>query len=118
MLSRREKSVLTAVLGICGGKDCCIVSAGDILSAMPKSNRADEDSVKATLNFLDYEGYLSIINTVRRGEAVFCIEVKQRGKSYRRESRQSLNFLLSRVGVAVLSAIITYIIGKILYLFL
>ena len=118
MLSFSEKTVLKAVLVKCGERDSCLASSADILCRVPRHSEISEARLNDILKCLEYDGYVDVVMSDRYGEMVYCITLKDRGKGYKRESVQSRRYVIYRVFLAIISALITFIIGRLLFAFL
>lgn len=118
MLSRLENSVLKAIIVSCGDKHSCIIAAGKLLHYMPYKINGDLTKLNHVLKCLEYDGYFEVIYSVRRGEMVYCITLKQRGRAYLREKALIKRDVITRVILAVASAIITFLVGRFLYIFI
>ena len=117
MLSRNEKFVLNSILEKCGEKSSCIVPAEDISSEL-FLKRSTKEKVNEILKCLEYDGYIDVILSDRHGQSVLCITLLKRGKGYKRETVQSKRYTAYKVTMAILCALITFIVGRLLYLFI
>ncbi|MBQ9709536.1 MAG: hypothetical protein IJV67_02820 [Clostridia bacterium] len=115
MLSPSEKTVLKAVLSKCGERSKCLATAADILCRVPRHSEISESRLNDILKCLEYDGYVDVVMSDRHGEMVYCISLKERGKGYKRESVQSRRYVLYRFFLAILSAFITFAIGRLLF---
>ena len=115
MLSGYEKSVLNAILLKCGEKASCILSPLELLSLIPQKNRSGLSHLNDILKCLEYDEYIDVVLSDKRGQSVYCITLLKRGKGYKRERIQSKRYAIYRIILAAVCALITFVIGKILY---
>ncbi|MBQ7164416.1 MAG: hypothetical protein IJR61_03715 [Clostridia bacterium] len=118
MLSKTERAVLNAVLIKCGERYNCLASPTDLLCRLPPKSGVSEKRLSEILECLEYDGYISVILSDRHGQTVYCIELLARGKGYRRETSQSRRALAFRLFLSVLSAFLTFAVGRALYYFI
>ncbi len=113
MLTPKERAVLLSVLDRCGDKSSCLVPPASLL---PKRGTITADRLNDILKALEYDGYIDVILSDRHGETVYCITLLAKAKGFRRERIQSERYLAGRILVAIISALITFAVGRLLYL--
>lgn len=84
-------------------------------SALTEYFNCDEQTLKTELVFLCKKGYIELINTERHGEPYFFITVKPKAGDYFKQRKTRKNELIIKIILACLSAVITFVLGKILY---
>lgn len=107
---------MRSILDKCGGRTGCLASPKELIGALPIKAAVDEQRLGEIIECLDYDGYIDVVLSDRHGEKVYCITLKARGKGFGREAVQSKRYLAFRIAIAVGSALITYAVGKILYM--
>lgn len=114
MLNKTEQEVMNIVFQACDGKPSCLITARDILSQLPKSKGLSEERIVKTLKSLELDDYFDIIYSDRKGEEVFCISLHTKGFSFRRERQQGRRKLYVKIGITVLTAVLSFLITFIL----
>ncbi len=114
MLTVSEKNTLKAIINKCGQKQTCLASKQDILCRMPPRSGVSEKKLDKIIEGLEVDGYIDVILSDRHGEIVYCITLLARAKGYKRESVQSVRYVVYRVVLAVVSAFITFAVGRVL----
>ena len=114
ILSRYENEVMSAVYSLCDGTDGCLVSPIDILSVMPASKRYSAERIDDALNALHLDGYIDVIPSVRKGEKMYVISLKENGLAYKRNAKQKRRDFAFKIFLALVGAIATFVFGLIL----
>ncbi len=114
MLSRYENEVMSAVSCLCDGTDGCLISPLDIMSVLPEHRRHSPERVDEALSALKADGYLDVIYSVRKGEKMYVISLKESGLAYSRIARQRKIDLLYKIFLALVGATATFVFGLIL----
>ncbi len=115
MLNSREKAVLESVWSKCAGTESCLISADEILALSKKRKKFDKNAVLTIVNSLELDGYFDVVFTEKNGESVMCVNLTKKGLSFRREIIQDRRRLVWRVLLAVMSAVITFSLGRLLF---
>ncbi len=115
MLSSKEREVLKKISVACGDKRSCLMYREEL------SKRGSFSSIKlkevdGLISSLAQDGYIDAAVTVRCGEKAYCIILTEKGRSYKRERVNSRRYLYYRLLLAVISAIVTFLVGRLLYL--
>lgn len=119
MLKKFERDCLAVLLSEFLKKEdsrflICFNELYDSVSKKIKEKPSEEE-LKRALKALTAEDYIDVIYTDRRGEPFLYIALKKRGAGYKSELRENKNKLLFRLGLAVVSALVTFLAGRILY---
>ena len=114
MLTRSENEVMRAVYSLCDGTDGCLVSPLDILSLLPVKRRYTREKLENILNDLQSDGYFDIINSERKGEKMYVINLKESGFAYKRESKKARKEIGFKILLGFVGAVATFIFGLIL----
>lgn len=112
MLTRTESKVMTAILKASGGRESLLISAQDVLSVI--GGETTETDVKKAVENLAEDGYFDLILSDRRGETVYCVTLKDKGKGYERSVKAFKRNLLYRLCLSAALAVFSFIIGLIL----
>lgn len=113
-LNRRESEVMRAVYELSSGKERFLVTLYELLCALPKKRKYDEDKVEAALSALALDGYFSLIPTERRGEKTYVVQMREAGLSFARYDLRRRRSLRLRLFVTVLCGALSAVIGIIL----
>ena len=74
------------------------------------------ESLASSLNALSSENYIDVISTDRHGEPYFLIQILPKGKSYLTQKKAIKQDLILKLSIALVSAVVTFLLGKLLYL--
>ena len=113
-MTRYENDVMGAVYSLCDGTDGCLVSPIDIMSILPVGRKYNVERIDDALNALRLDGYLDVITSVRKGEKMYVISLKENGMAYKRSARQKQKDVLFKIFLAFVGAVATFVFGLIL----
>ncbi|MBQ8658817.1 MAG: hypothetical protein IJ506_06745 [Clostridia bacterium] len=111
MLNRRESEVMNAVYSLCAGKGICLVSPEEILAVIPKKLRPSEERLEEILYELELDDYFELLSSDRKGEKMYVITLHAEGRAFRRYSVQMRRDFALKIGWAVASAVIAFLVG-------
>lgn len=114
MLNREERRILSAVYARCNGGGC-LVSPSDLLTDL-KDKKMTAEKLDKTLKSLELDDYFDLIYSDKKGAEVMCITLKPKGRAFSREAVQNRRYLVFKIMIAVGSAILTFVVGRFLYL--
>lgn len=114
MLSKYENEVMTAIYSLCDGTDGCLVSPLDILSVLPAKHKITKEKLEDILYALKCDGYFDIIQSERKGEKMYVINLKESGFAFKREAKQKQRDITFKIFLAFIGALATFIFGLIL----
>ena len=77
----------------------------------------NDTNVRSYLLNIEREGFIDIIFTDKKGEPYAFISLKSRGNDYFEDKKKRKKEVFMRILLAFLSALITYIAGRVLYRF-
>ncbi len=115
-LNKREDAVMNAVFTLSAGRERLIAAPYDILSLLPPKLKIDEEKLDRVMRDLGLDGYFELIESDRKGERVYVLQLTSRGMNYRRQDSQLRRSVWFRWGVAAIGAVITALMGMILKL--
>ena len=115
MLTRKEKIIMDFLFLKCAKNGNCLISVQEIMLSVAHQIKFKEESVKEIIFSLQQEGYFDIIYTDRQGESVLVITLLAKGKGYLREKVQDKRQIKFKIVLAFIGAILSFIVGKILY---
>lgn len=114
MLTRTERTVVKAVIGVCGERESCLVPEKTLLSLCGMKEK-DLRKLRKTLNSLSLDGYFDMIRCVNGNEPTLCLIPKHKMLCYNRERREIINDVTVKILLAVLGSVTAFIVTKILY---
>ena len=113
MLSKNENRVMNAVYERCGGKSSLLISPIDLLKIIGTSLMTLTEIEKAIIA-LSQDGYFDLVYSDRHGETVYCITLSSKGLAFKRNSTVMKRNLIFRLGLSVVFALVSFVIGLIL----
>lgn len=114
MLSKKENLIMNYIYEKCLNRDSALISPTDFQTALLDKYDLTNIEIDQILNGLVLDSYIDVINSDKKGKLVYCISLKQKGISYKRDRDQKKKtaiFLLTRT---VILAVISFIVGIIL----
>ena len=114
MLNRQESEVMNAVFTLSHEKGICLVSPTELLSALPARKNYTEEQLEKILGALALDNYFELLSSERKGEKMYVISLRSNGYAYKRCSLQQKRDLAMKLGWAIASAVIAFIVGWIL----
>lgn len=98
--------------------DSCIVSNAFILQSIPEKFKMADSKLDSILNQLEYDGYFECTKSERKGQNVNVINLKPKGKAFKREllqrRRELLNNFFWRMVFAAMGAGVGFIVSLML----
>ncbi|MBQ7923950.1 MAG: hypothetical protein IJ329_01435 [Clostridia bacterium] len=114
MLNKRENDVMNAVYALCSGKGICLVSPAELLAMLPRKKKFTEGQVEKILDELALDDYFELLSSERKGEKMYVISLHANGYAYKRCSLQQKRDFAVKIGWAVASAVIAFLVGWLL----
>ncbi len=114
MLSKKEKSVMNYIYSKCENQESVLISPQDIATACMDKYDLTNVEIDQILNGLVLDNYIDVINSDKKGKLVYCITLKQKGVSYKRDNEQRKKTAVMLITRTVLLAILSFIVGVIL----
>lgn len=114
MLSRKEKALLNYILQVTNDKDSCLLSPDEIIHGLEPKHSCNQIEIEAFLDGLSQENYISVVNSDKKGELIYCITILSKGKSFVREEKNAKKGVVNAIVRTVLLAILSFIVGLIL----
>ena len=111
MLNKRESQVMNAIYTLCQGKGVCLVSPTELLSLLPVHKKYDENQLDKILAELALDDYFELLSSERKGEKMYVISMHASGYAYKRSALQQKRNLLFKLGWAIASAVIAFLVG-------
>jgi DNA-binding MarR family transcriptional regulator len=116
MLTKTEKAVMEFLYHKCREKNSCLTSFQEIILSLSHKIKITQAKLKEVMHSLEQDDYFDLILTERHGEEVIVVTLHLKGKAYPREVVQSGRQVKYKLILASIGAVLSFIIGKILYL--
>ena len=116
MLNKRESKVMEVVYSLCDERGICLVSPAELLNLLPEKEGYTEEKLEKVLSALELDDYFSLLSSVRKGEKMYVISLHAVGFAFKRTHTQMKRNLAFKIGWAIASAIIAFLVGMILKL--
>lgn len=114
MLNRQENEVMRAVFTLCEGRGVCLVSPDELLNLLPQKKKYGQQQLENILAALALDDYFQLLSSERKGEKMYVISLHPNGYAYKRNSTQRKRDFLFKIGWAVASAVIAFLVGVLL----
>jgi len=114
MLSKNEKFLMQYLLDKCGEKDTCLLSPIDLMHAFEPKKTIKQIELQAILDGLVQENYISVVNSDKNGELIYCITILAKGKSFTREQKNVKKGWSVAIIRTIILAVISFVVGIIL----
>jgi len=114
MLSRKEKIVMSYILNSSNGKTTCLLSPLDVIHALEPKYSANEIEIQALLDGLSQENYISLVNSDKNGELIYCITILPKGRAFTREEKNIKKTWTNALIRTVILAVVSFVVGLIL----
>lgn len=102
------------ILNASASKDTCLLLPLDLIHALEPKYQVNQIEIQSLLDGLVQENYISLVNSDKNGELIYCITVLPKGKSFVREQKNIKKSWTSAVVRTILLAVLSFIIGIIL----
>lgn len=103
-----------AVYTLCEGKGICLISPTDLISLLPSRKKYTEEQVEKILGALALDDYFEMLSSERKGEKMYVISLHASGYAYKRCSLQQKRDVALKLGWAIASAVIAFLVGWVL----
>ena len=103
-----------AVYTLCEGKGICLISPTDLISLLPSRKKYTEEQVEKILGALALDDYFEMLSSERKGEKMYGISLHASGYAYKRCSLQQKRDVALKLGWAIASAVIAFLVGWVL----
>ena len=114
MLSKRESEVMNAVYTLCHEKGVCLISPAELMAVLPARKHYTEEKLEELLSQLALDDYFELLSSERKGEKMYVLSLRSKGQAYRRSSLQQKRDVAAKMLLAVVSAIVAFVVGLIL----
>ncbi len=100
----------------CRNKNSCLTSFQEIILTLSHKIKLTQAKLKEVMHSLEQDDYFDMIFSDRHGEEVIVITLHLKGKAFPREVVQSGRQVKYKLLLASLGAVLSFVIGRILYL--
>lgn len=114
MLSRKEKTIMHYILSSSNGKTTCLLSPIDIQHCLEPKYYVNPIEIQALLDGLSQENYISVVNSDKNGELIYCITILPKGRSFNREQKNIKKSWSVAILRTIILAVISFVVGIIL----
>ncbi len=114
MLSRRENEVMNAVYSLCHEKGICLISPTELLSLLPPRKKYTEEQLERILGELALDNYFELLSSERKGEKMYVISLRANGYAFKRCYVQMRRDVALKMGWAIASAVVAFLVGLLL----
>ena len=105
---------MNAVYSLCHEKGICLISPAELLSLLPPRKKYTEEQVDKILSNLALDDYFQLLSSERKGEKMYVISLHPTGYAFKRNSLQQKRAVALRLGWAIASAVIAFLVGWLL----
>ncbi len=116
MLSLKQKNLLKIINDNANASGSALLSAEIISACTSKRNKIKAEEVEPFVKSLAVGGYVEVINTYKKDVPFYCITLTEKGKNYALVYKEDVKQVKNKLALAVLGAVISFLIGRILYL--
>ena len=113
MLSVKERKVMGLVYQRCFGKGGVLISPAEFLEEL-SDQKLSASRLAKILKDLAYDGYIDLVETDRKGEFIYCINLLEKGSAFPRELSNQRRNLIFRISTTVALAVLSFVVGLIL----
>lgn len=114
MLSKKEHIVMNLIYSKCQNSESVLISPSEISTACLDKFDLTNIEIDQILSGLMLDGYIDVVNSDKKGKLVYCITLKQKGASYKRDLDQKKKTTIVLITRTVLLAILSFTVGLIL----
>lgn len=114
MLSRKEKALLNFILEVAKDKESCLLSPDELINGLEPKYTCSQIEIESFLEGLSQENYISVVNSDKKGELIYCITILNKGKSFVREEKNAKKNVANAIIRTVLLAILSFVVGLVL----
>ena len=97
----------------CQGKKSCLISPREIISHVADKYVIFPEELEKIMNNLNYDNYIELVKSDKKGNPVFCVSLKLKGEGFHRELTNNKRNWLFWIGKSVILAVVAGIIGVI-----
>ena len=105
---------MRAVYSLCRDEGVCLISPAELISLLPAKRKYTQEQVEKILNSLAIDDYFQLLSSKRKGEKMYVISLHANGYAFPRCNVQQKRDFAVKIGWAIGSAVIAFLVGLIL----
>ena len=115
MLNKKESALMRVIYKkTTKNKGMCLIRPVDILIGIPYSLDFKEEDLEPTMRALEYDEYIDIVESDKKGDFYYCVTLLKKGFAFQRSEEQRLRarrssivwkIILTLLGVALAAAL-------------
>ena len=113
MLSVKERKIMSFIYEKCFGRGGVLVSPAEFLSELNDPNLSAAGLARIVRD-LAYDGYIDVIETDRKGEFIYCINLLEKGSAFPRELANQRRDFVMRIVTTIGLAVLSFAVGLVL----
>ena len=102
------------ILNSSNGKTTCLLSPLDIQHCVEPRYSVNLVEIQAILDGLSQENYISVVNSDKNGELIYCITILPKGRAFNREQKNIKKTWSVAVFRTIILAVLSFVVGLIL----
>ena len=110
-LNHREIEVMRTVYELSSGKERFLMTLYELLCALPKKGKYDEEKAESALSALALDGYFSLIPTERKGEKTYVVQMRETGLAFARLDLRRRRSMRLKIIITVLCGALSAVVG-------
>ena len=114
MLNKKESELMNAVYALSHEKGICLVSPSELLAMLPTRKKMTLERLEDLLQQLAFDQYFELLSSERKGEKMYVISLRANGYAYKRCSLQQKRNVAMKMLLAILSAVVAFVVGLLL----
>ena len=114
MLNKKESELMNAVYALSHEKGICLVSPSELLAMLPTRKKMTLERLEDLLQQLAFDQYFELLSSERKGEKMYVMSLRANGYSYKRCSLQQKRNVAMKMLLAILSAVVAFVVGLLL----
>ena len=105
---------MNAVYALSHEKGICLVSPSELLAMLPTRKKMTLERLEDLLQQLAFDQYFELLSSERKGEKMYVISLRANGYAYKRCSLQQKRSVAMKMLLAILSAVVAFVVGLLL----
>lgn len=109
-LNKKERELMKVVFQAAEASGKCVIAPVELLARIPYDVRFLESDLAPTLEALAVEGYFSCENATYKGEPVYCITLKDKGQTFKRDREKARRTVIKSLILAAAGALVAALV--------
>lgn len=112
VLTKKEKAVMRVIYHEADKQSgACLLTPIDIFSQVPLDLDFEENELDVALRNLEIDEYFDVTRSDKKGELVYCINLKKKGLQFARVERAFKSNVMFRILLAVATGLTSALVG-------